>query len=310
MSALEIKTNEAANEAVPLLKRFFKAAEIGRMWPLYLIFAIFTLVALLAPLIAPFDPLEQDLFARLKPPGTVAGGNIYLLGTDELGRDLLSRIIYGARISMMVALLSVSVSMISGTAIGLVAGYFRGPAEIILMRLVDIFLSIPAILLAIITVAVLGPGLQNLVIVLGFTRWPRYARVAYGQTLGVANTPYVAASRFIGLASWRILLRHILPNIIAPLIVVPTLRLDDHLGVRAVIPWPGSAAADPELGFHFKHRAQLHGFGMVDFDPDRGLFVHAGALGQYDRRFPARPLRPIFHQTITRNQQRHFPHAR
>ncbi len=224
MSALEIKTDDGDDRAVPLFRRFFKAAEMGRMWPLYLIFAIFTLVALLAPLIAPFDPLEQDLFARLKPPGTVAGGNIYLLGTDELGRDLLSRIIYGARISMMVALLSVSVSMVSGTAIGLVAGYFRGPAEIILMRLVDIFLSIPAILLAIITVAVLGPGLQNLVIVLGFTRWPRYARVAYGQTLGVANTPYVAASRFIGLASWRILLRHILPNIIAPLIVVATLE--------------------------------------------------------------------------------------
>jgi len=194
------------------------------MWPLYAIFALFTLAALAAPLVAPFDPLEQDLFARLKPPGTMAGDNLYLLGTDELGRDLLSRIIYGARVSMLVALLSVTVSMITGTAMGLAAGYFRGPTEIILMRLVDIFLSIPAILLAIITVAVLGPGLQNLIIVLGFTRWPRYARVAYGQTLGIANTPYVAASRFIGLSSWRILVRHILPNIIAPLIVVATLE--------------------------------------------------------------------------------------
>ncbi len=225
MSAAKIQTgSEDTDVAEPVLKRFFKAAEISRMWPLYLIFIVFTLVALFAGQIAPFDPMEQDLFARLKPPGTMAGDNLYLLGTDELGRDLLSRIIYGARISMMVALLSVTVSMISGTTIGLVAGYFRGPVEVILMRLVDIFLSIPAILLAIITVAVLGPGLQNLVIVLGFTRWPRYARVAYGQTLGVANTPYVAASRFIGLASWRILARHILPNIIAPLIVVATLE--------------------------------------------------------------------------------------
>lgn len=210
--------------SAPVLRRLAEAAELRRMWPLYLIFAVFTFVAVLAPQVAPFDPLEQDLFARLKPPGTTAGGNLYLLGTDELGRDLLSRIIYGARVSMMVALLSVTVSMITGTAMGLAAGYFRGWVEVVLMRLVDIFLSIPAILLAIIAVAVLGPGLQNLVIVLGFTRWPRYARVAYGQTLSVAGTPYVAASRFIGLPSWRILVRHILPNIIAPLIVVATLE--------------------------------------------------------------------------------------
>jgi len=217
--------NPPLDESEAAGSRMLKAAQLRRMWPLYLIFVVFTFVALFAPLVAPFDPLDQDLFARLKPPGTPAqGGGAYWLGTDELGRDLLSRIIYGARVSMMVALLSVTVSMISGTAIGLVAGYFRGPVEIILMRLVDIFLSIPAILLAIITVAVLGPGLQNLVIVLGFTRWPRYARVAYGQTLGIANTPYVAASRFIGLPGWRILVRHILPNIIAPLIVVATLE--------------------------------------------------------------------------------------
>ncbi len=212
------------DQTQPVLRRLTRAAELRRMWPLYLIFTTFALAALLAPLAAPFDPMEQDLFARLKPPGTTLGGYIYWLGTDELGRDLLSRIIYGARVSMMVALLSVTVSMITGTAIGLAAGYFRGWVEVILMRLVDIILSIPAILLAIIAVAVLGPGLQNLVIVLGFTRWPRYARVAYGQTLGVANMPFVAASRFIGLASWRILVRHILPNIVAPLIVVATLE--------------------------------------------------------------------------------------
>jgi len=221
MSAAGTPTDDAD---VPLLKSLIKGAELRRMWPLYLIFILFSVVALLAPLVAPFDPLDQDLFARLKPPGTTAGDKTYWLGTDELGRDLLSRIIYGARVSMMVALLSVTVSMTTGTAMGLVAGYFRGPVEVILMRLVDIFLSIPAILLAIIAVAVLGPGLQNLVIVLGFTRWPRYARVAYGQTLGIANTPYVAASRFIGLPGWRILVRHILPNIIAPLIVVATLE--------------------------------------------------------------------------------------
>ncbi len=208
----------------PLLRQVLRACEARRMWPLYLIFVTFTLLALFAPWIAPYPPAEQDLFARLKPPGTAGSEGIYWLGTDELGRDLLSRIIHGARVSMMVASLSVVVSLVTGTAIGLAAGYFRGPLEVVLMRLVDIILSIPAILLAIIAVAVLGPGLQNLVIVLGFTRWPRYARVAYGQTLGIANTPYVAAARFIGLPWWRILLRHVLPNIIAPLIVVATLE--------------------------------------------------------------------------------------
>ena len=198
--------------------------DLRRIWPMLLIFGFFVAVSILAPLISPFDPVEQDLLARLKAPGTAAGDSVYLLGTDELGRDLLSRVIYGARVSMIVALLSVAVSTVVGTWLGLIAGYYRGPLEVVIMRGVDIMLSIPAILLAIITVAVLGPGLQNLILVLGFTRWPRYARVAYGQTLGVVNNPYVKASRFIGLRDRRILWRHILPNIIAPLIVVATLE--------------------------------------------------------------------------------------
>lgn len=196
----------------------------GSIWPLFIIFGIFTAVALLAPLLAPFDPDAQNLLARLKPPGTEAGGKLYLLGTDQLGRDLLSRIIYGARISLFVAALSVVVSTFIGTWLGLIAGYYRGKVEVVIMRIVDIVLSIPPLLLAIITVAVLGPGLKNLILVLGFTRWPRYARVAYGQTLSVANMPYVKASRFIGLRTRRILWRHIAPNIIAPLIVVATLE--------------------------------------------------------------------------------------
>ncbi len=196
----------------------------GSIWPLFIILGIFTAVAVLAPLLAPFDPDVQNLLARLKPPGTEVGGKSYLLGTDQLGRDLLSRIIYGARISLFVAALSVVVSTFVGTWLGLIAGYYRGKVEVVIMRIVDIVLSIPPLLLAIITVAVLGPGLKNLILVLGFTRWPRYARVAYGQTLSVANMPYVKASRFIGIRTRRILWRHIAPNIVAPLIVVATLE--------------------------------------------------------------------------------------
>lgn len=196
----------------------------GKIWPLFLILIFFILAALFAPLLAPYDPDFQNLLARLKPPGTVIGDKTYLLGTDQLGRDLLSRIIYGGRISILIAVLSVTVSTIIGTWLGLMAGYYRGTVEIVIMRIVDIVLSIPAILLAIITVAVLGPGLKNLVLVLGLTRWPRYARVAYGQTISIAKLPYVISAQFTGVSTGRILWRHIFPNIIAPLMVVATLE--------------------------------------------------------------------------------------
>lgn len=192
--------------------------------PFSLVLVALVLAAIFAPWIAPNDPNSQNLLGRLKPPGTEARGILYLLGSDELGRDLLSRIIHGARVSLSVALLSVVLSGIVGTALGMAAGYLRGWTETVIMRLADIFLSIPAILLAIITVAVLGPGFVNVILVLALTRWPRYARVAYGQTLSVAGMPYVRLARAMG-ASWpRILLRHILPNIIAAMAVIATLE--------------------------------------------------------------------------------------
>ena len=192
--------------------------------PFAAILAALVLMALLAPVIAPMDPNTQNLLARLKAPGHEARGLIYLLGSDELGRDVLSRVIYGARISLLVAFASVILSGIFGSILGMVAAFQRGWVETIIMRLVDIVLSVPAILLAIITVAILGPSLYNVVIVLALTRWPRYARVAYGQTLSVANMPYVRLSRFMGAGWFRLLSRHVLPNIAGALIVVATLE--------------------------------------------------------------------------------------
>lgn len=196
----------------------------GPVTPFVAIFMLFVAVAIFAPLIAPYDPYTQNLLGRLKPPGTVARNVHYLLGSDVLGRDLLSRIIYGARISLSVAVLSVALSGIAGSLLGMAAGYARGRTEIIIMRLADIVLSVPAVLLAIIMVAVLGPGFVNVTLVLALTRWPRYARVAYGQTLSVANMPYVRLARFMGASPLRIIFVHILPNIIGALTVVATLE--------------------------------------------------------------------------------------
>lgn len=214
-----VSSSAAAVRPVKAARRF-----PWTVMPFLAILAGLVLMAIFAPLVSPVDPNAQNLLARLKAPGFSSRGIVYYLGTDELGRDVLSRIIYGARVSLLVAFASVALSGVFGSTLGMVAAFYRGWVETVLMRLVDIVLSVPAILLAIITVAVLGPSLTNVVIVLALTRWPRYARVAYGQTLSVANMPYVRLSRFMGAGWFRLLSRHILPNIAGGLIVVATLE--------------------------------------------------------------------------------------
>ena len=185
--------------------------------------AIYVLAAMFAPWIAPHDPLRQVLLLRLRPPLTSSpSAGLFLLGTDDVGRDLLSRILEGARASLIVGALSVSVSLLSGTIFGLLAGWFRGWTAVLVLRVVDVVLSVPAILLAVLTVAVLGPSFTNLILVLGLTRWPRYTRVAYAQTLQIATLPYIRAAEMAGARAPRILLRHVLPNIAGPLMVVAT----------------------------------------------------------------------------------------
>ena len=188
-----------------------------------LLLALFVLAAVLAPWLSPHDPFRQSLLLRLRPPGSAnPREGLFPLGTDDLGRDLLSRILFGARASLMVAALSVSVSTVVGTMLGLAAGWFRGWTATLVMRFVDTMLSVPAILLAVLTVAVLGPSFLTLILVLGLTRWPRYTRVAYASTLQVASLPYIQAAEMAGAGAGRILLRHILPNIAGPIVVVAT----------------------------------------------------------------------------------------
>jgi peptide/nickel transport system permease protein len=224
------------------------AALMRRHWrvlPFLLLFAGFVAMALLAPWLAPRDPNAQFLLGRLKPPGSVLRGVAYPLGTDELGRDLVSRTIWGARASLLVASVAVALSMLLGTTLGMLAAYRRGWVEIVVMRLVDIVLSIPALLLALITVAVVGPGLWTLVLVLGFTRWPRYTRVAYGQSLAVMNMPFIRASRAYGTGAARLLLRHVLPNIAGAVIVVATLEFGLMVLAEAGLSFLGLGVVPP-----------------------------------------------------------------
>ena len=215
------------------------------LWPFIAILAAFLLIAVFAPLVAPHDPMTQNLLGRMKAPGSVIRGTAYLLGTDELGRDVLSRIIYGARASISVAVLAVGLSGVLGTFLGLVAAYCRGWAEIVVMRLVDMVLSIPALLFAVITVAVIGPGFINVVLVLGLTRWTRYARVAYGQALSLMPQPYLRYARFVGTSSLTILLRHLLPNIFGQIVVVATLELGSMVLFEAGLSFLGLGVQPP-----------------------------------------------------------------
>jgi peptide/nickel transport system permease protein len=187
--------------------------------------AVYVIVALAAPLIAPHDPDQTDLAARLLPPFSSSGGGHYLLGTDDLGRDVLSRALYGARVSLAVAAVAVIVSGAGGVALGLIAGWRRGWLGIVIMRLADIALSVPFLLIAILVVAVLGPSLINVVICLAMVRWPRYTRITYATVLETRERGFVRGVIALGAPSRWIVLRHILPEVAPLAVVVATLEL-------------------------------------------------------------------------------------
>ena len=201
--------------------------------------------AIAAPLLAPHDPLRQDLPQRLMPPGAVLDGITHLLGTDSLGRDVLSRVIYGARVSLTVAFVAVAMAGLTGVVAGLLSGYYRGTVDAVLMRLADVILSVPFLLLAIATVAVLGPNFTNLILVLGCTRWPRYARVTYAQTLAVREQEFVHAERALGASDGRILARHLLPNVLSPIMVVATLEVGLMIIFEAALSFLGLGVQPP-----------------------------------------------------------------
>jgi peptide/nickel transport system permease protein len=181
------------------------------------------LTTLAAPLLSPHDPLEQNLDIFLKPPVWDAGGiPTYPLGTDHFGRDILSRILYGAQISLIISLAASLVSAVIGSVAGLLAGYYRGWLDVVIMRLVDTQLAFPMILLALALTAVVGPSLNNIILVLGVTSWMMYARVVRGVVLSVQEREFVHAAYSLGAQSPRIIFLHILPSVLTPIIVMFT----------------------------------------------------------------------------------------
>jgi len=182
--------------------------------------------AVLAPQLAPWDPARQMLTKRLRPPMWQAHGlREHPLGTDHLGRDILSRILHGGRISLGVGLTAVTLSALIGVTLGLLAGFFGGRADALIMRIVDVFLAIPYILLAMGVVFALGPSLLNVILVMGATRWVQFARIVRADVLSIREREFVAGARARGNRPLRLLLRHVLPNALTPIIVVATLEL-------------------------------------------------------------------------------------
>lgn len=201
---------------------------------------ILLFVAIFAPLLAPHDPLQQNILMRYRAPSSD-----YLLGTDEMGRDILSRIIYGSRISLQVGLLAVGFALVTGVILGLLAGYYGGIIDMTIMRFMDIMLAFPSILLAIAIVAILGPQLKNAMLAIGIINVPRFARIIRSSTLSLKETEYVTAARGLGAGDVRIIFYHLLPNAMTPLIIQTTLSIATAILEAAALSFLGLGAQPP-----------------------------------------------------------------
>ena len=199
-----------------------------------------------APWWSPWDPIEQDITNRLKPPGSPdPSGRMHVLGTDHLGRDLLARVIFGARPALLVGVAAVAISGIIGMIVGLVSGYFGGRTDDVFMRLADIQLAFPFILLAIAVIGVLGPSLPVIIIVIGVSSWVVYARVVRGAVLSLREREFVQAAQALGSRDGRILVRHILPNAFTPWLVVATLDMARVIVIESALSFLGLGVQPP-----------------------------------------------------------------
>jgi peptide/nickel transport system permease protein len=209
-------------------------------WLGLILFLLVVSAAVLAPFISPYDPLDQDLLLRLKPPSLQ-----HLLGTDNFGRDTLSRLLFGARISLIIGLTSTITAMVCGTFIGMAAGWYGGRADAIVMQLMDILLAFPSLILGLIIVAMLGPSIPNIVMAIALTSIPPFARIARAPTIAMKERDFIEACRSLGFSDTRILGRHILPNIIPEILVMGSLWLANAIRTEAALAFIGLGVKPP-----------------------------------------------------------------
>ena len=232
----------------PAATRVARRAWQLRRWPLIPMFflTVFVVTGLAAPLIAPHDPERGELRDRNIPPAWIDGGQSdYLLGTDHLGRDLLSRVVFGARISLTVVLVTLGVGMVVGVAGGLVAGWYGGWVDELIMRVVDIKLAIPTILLALVLVLALGQSFLIIVVILAIAIWPRFARNVRGEVLQLKTMDFVALAKVAGASTPRILAMHIFPGVINTLIILATLEVGIVILLESTLSFLGAGVPPP-----------------------------------------------------------------
>ena len=228
-----------------------------------LILVVIALVAIFANVLAPHNPEVGSLVARFKPPFWQAGGSTkYLLGTDQLGRDVLSRLMFGARVSMVVGFTAVIFAGVIGTALGILSGYLGGWVDQVIMRLTDTWLALPALTFAIFLAAIVGPSMWNIVIILGITYWTRYARVIRGEVLSLKEREFVRLAIVAGCSKWTIMWRHILPNVINSAIVLGSLMLGVVIITEATLSFLGVGVPPPQPAW-----------GLMLSDGKQGLMV-------------------------------------
>ena len=259
-----------ANTAIPRRLPMPGVLGVGRAWaiarrypifPVAILLLVLVLPAIFAELITPHDPLIGSLSNRLVPPvwveadsfeiagmgviETPGGSWEHILGTDKQGRDVLSRIIYGARVSLTVAGLSIFIAGSVGTTLGMIAGYFGGNVDHLIMRLVDITISIPAILFALVLAVILQPSFQTVIIVIVSIFWSRYARLIRGQTLGIKNQDFISRAKVAGASNARIIVRHVFPNVVNTIIVLATLEVGQVILLEATLSFLGAGLPRP-----------------------------------------------------------------
>jgi peptide/nickel transport system permease protein len=220
--------------------------ELKRLpWLPIVILAVFVIAAAFADKLTPYDPFDMRLPQRLQPPGSIIQGRQYLLGTDTLGRDLLSRLVYGARVSLIIAAVGLTFGGGLGLAVGIVSGYVGGKVDALLMRLTDVFMALPTLLLALVFVMTLGPGVETIIVALAGITWSRFARIIRSEVLSLRGRDFVLQSKVAGSSSLRIMWVHMLPNVLNTFIVIASLQVSHLILTEATLSFLGAGVPPP-----------------------------------------------------------------